>query len=188
MTTALQTTAEAAASSPSQIVERCYVRTAEALNASGAAPDNDLYKTLSKVREGQVKGSPMDFLETLARVLGHDEEMLGGAVQELGDAVASTLNPLPPSIPFASKLIAPSSFYESFDEIHNLGKLLLAPVVYAEDSDAIGTASVNPIAALMLAEEIQGVVAKRFGIRPFMTSTRLDYESWAFLCRKHFEL
>ena len=188
MSTAIRTLADTATISHGEIVETCYVRTAEALNACGAASNQELYDALSRVREGQAKGSPMDLLETLARVMGHDEEKLGGAVQALTKAVASTLNPAPPSIPFATKLISPSSFYESFDEIHELGRLLLAPVIYAEDSDAIGTASVNPIAAMLLAEQTHDAVAKRFGIRPFMTSTCLDYESWAFLCRKHFEL
>jgi hypothetical protein len=31
-------------------------------------------------------------------------------------------------------------------------------------------------------------VFRRFGIRPFVTIARLDYESWTFLSRKHFEL
>ncbi|MGJ8645168.1 MAG: hypothetical protein ACSHX9_17330 [Luteolibacter sp.] len=188
MTTAFQTPVDASSHSQSDIVETCYVRTAEALNTSGAVSDDDLFKALSNVREGQAKGSPMDLLETLARVMGHDEEMLGAEVQKLSDAVASTLCPVPPSIPFASKLIAPSSFYDSFDTMHKLGRALLTPVVYAEDTDAIGTASINPIAAMVLAEQIHYTVAKRFGIRPFMTSTRMEYESWAFLCRKHFEL
>ncbi|MEP2775208.1 MAG: hypothetical protein ABJQ29_02080 [Luteolibacter sp.] len=188
MSATFQTPVDASARSQADIVEACYVRTAEALNASGAASDNDLYKALSKVREGQEKSNPMDLLETLARVMGHDEERLGAAVQLLSDAVASTLSPVPPSIPFASKLIAPSAFYDSYDSMHQLGRKLLTPVVYAEDTDAIGTASINPIASLILAEQIHHTVAKRFGIRPFMTAARMEYESWAFLCRKHFEL
>ena len=61
-------------------------------------------------------------------------------------------------------------------------------MVYAEDTDAIGTASANPIAAAILADEIRAQVHKRFGIRPFVTIARLEYESWTFLARKHFEL
>lgn len=173
---------------PAEIVEECFIRTAEALTQAGAATDNDIYKTLASVRESQEKNNPSDFLETLARVQGHDEEHIGPVVGSLGDAVASTLNSSPPSVPFASKLIAPSAFYDSFDAMHKLGKLLLTPVIYAEDTDAIGTASVNPIAAIMLGDEILYAVGKRFGIRPFITNTRMEYESWAFLCRKHFEL
>ncbi len=174
--------------SQEDIVELCIVRTAEMLSKTGAARDNDIFKALSQVREGLAKGDPMDLLETLARVMGTDEERLGPAVQSLSDSVASTLNPGPPSVPFASKLIAPSAFYESFDAMHKLGRMLLTPVLYAEDTDAIGVGSINPIAALVLGEEIHSVVAKRFGIRPFITTARMEYEAWAFLCRKHFEL
>ena len=170
------------------LVELCYFRTVDALTMSGVASEGDIFQALTKVRDGLAKDQPLDFLETLARVLGTDEERLGGMVHTLSEAVASTFMPAPPSIPFASKLIAPSAFYESFDAIHKLGRALLAPVLYAEDTDSIGTGSVNPIAATILAEEIHVVVFRRFGIRPFMTTARMEYESWAFLCRKHFEL
>ncbi len=171
-----------------EIVELCFVRTAEALSTAGAAKDAEIFKALGQVREGLVDGRPMDLIETLARVMGTDEERMGAMVHTLSDAVASTLNPSAPSIPFASKLIAPSAFYDSFDGMHKLGKALLVPVLYAEDTDAIGTGSVNPVAALILGEHIYNAVTKRFGIRPFMSSARMEYESWAFLCRKHFEL
>ena len=111
-----------------------------------------------------------------------------GIVRTLGDRVATILNPSPPLIPFAGKLIAPSAFYDSFDHLHKIARVLLSPVIFAEDTDAIGTASANPVAAVILAEEIRGTVFKRFGIRPFVTVARLDYESWTFLSRKHFEL
>ena len=43
-------------------------------------------------------------------------------------------------------------------------------------------------AAAIFASAIQDSVFRRVGIRPFLTVVRLDYESWTFLCRKHFEL
>lgn len=183
-----ETVSRMPARSSEDLVETCFALTAEALKSSGAANESEILKALGSVREGQARGEPLDFLETLARIQGHDEERLGAAILALGDAVASTMNPVPPAIPFASKLIAPSAFYDSFEAVHKLGKALLSPVVYAEDTDAIGTASVNPIAAQILGEEILFLVGKRFGIRPFMTVARMEYESWAFLCRKHFEL
>jgi hypothetical protein len=170
------------------VVETCFVRTAEALSHAAAASNEDIFKALTICREAQSMGKPVDLIEELARVLGYDEEHVSRAISELSAAVASTMHPIPPHIPFASKLIAPSSFYESFDALHKLGKALLVPVLYAEDTDAIATGSVNPMAASIFAEEIYQAVAKRFGIRPFMTVVRMDYESWPFLCRKHFEL
>lgn len=176
------------ASTPVEIVDTCFMRTAEALSTSRMASDDEIRAALSIVRESMVNGKPLDLLETLARVQGHEEERIGAAIQTLGDAVASTMSPTPASIPFASKLIAPSTFYDSFDSMHELGKLLLTPVLFAEDTDAIGTGSINPIAAQILGMEIHRSVSKRFGIRPFITNARMEYESWAFLCRKHFEL
>ncbi len=169
------------------IVESCLVKTAEALSQVGAASDDDIFKALTMAREAQNNGKPVDLIEITARVLGHDEEHISKAISELSSAVATTMSPSPPYIPFANKLIAPSAFYESFDALHRLGKLLLVPVLYAEDTDAIATGSVNPIAAKIFSEQVYQVVSKRFGIRPFITVVRMDYESWSFLCRKHFE-
>ncbi len=180
---------EASASDASAaIIESCLVKTAEALSQVGAASDDDIFKALTMAREAQNNGKPVDLIEITARVLGHDEEHISKAISELSSAVATTMSPSPPYIPFANKLIAPSAFYESFDALHRLGKLLLVPVLYAEDTDAIATGSVNPIAAKIFSEQVYQVVSKRFGIRPFITVVRMDYESWSFLCRKHFEL
>lgn len=143
---------------------------------------------MAAAREDHALGKPADLLEALARVQGHGEEHLGPAILDLGNRTANTLTPYAPLIPFAGKLIAPSAFYESFDHIHKVARALLSPVIYVEDTDAIGTASANPIASAILADEIRNVVFKRFGIRPFVTIARLDYESWTFLTRKHFEL
>lgn len=168
--------------------EECLLRTAEALHEARAASAAEISQTIAIVRESHASGKPTDMLETLARLQGHAEEHLSPAILELGNKVAHTRNPYAPLVPFAGKLIAPSAFYDSFDQIHKLARLLLSPVIYAEDTDSIGTASVNPVAAAILAAEIESAVFKRFGIRPFLTVARLDYESWTFLTRKHFEL
>lgn len=170
------------------IFAACLEQTAEALLFSQAATQADLTQALDAVHQAHANGHPLDLLEAVARAQGHQEEFFGRIIRTLGDKIAATLNPSPPLIPFAGKLIAPSAFYDSFDHIHRLAKTLLSPVIYAEDTDAIGTASVNPVASVLLAEEIRNTVFKRFGIRPFVTAARLDYESWTFLSRKHFEL
>ena len=168
--------------------EICLQRTAGALHEARAATPAEVSQAISTAREFHVQGKPMDLIEVLARVQGHGEEHLGAAILELGNRVAATLSPYSPLIPFAGKLIAPSAFYDSFDQIHKLARTLLSPVIYAEDTDSIGTASANPVACAILADEIRASVMKRFGILPFVTTARLDYESWTFLSRKHFEL
>lgn len=168
--------------------EVCLERTASALHEVRAATPTELSHVVSTARESHALRKPADLLEELARFQGHSEEHLAPVILDLGNKVASTLSPYAPFVPFAGKLIAPSAFYDAFEQVHKLAKILLAPVIYAEDTDSIGVASVNPVAAAILAEEIQASVFKRFGIRPFVTMARLDYESWTFLTRKHFEL
>lgn len=171
-----------------EFAEVCLQQTAEALHQARVGTPADISQAISAVRGDHARGVPSDLLVGLARVQGHEEEHISSAVLNLGNRVASTLAITVPVIPFGDKLIAPSAFYDSFDRIHKIARVLLSPVIYAEDTDAIGTASVNPIACAILAEEIRTHVFKRFGIRPFVTIARLEYESWAFLTRKHFEL
>lgn len=168
--------------------ETCLARTEEALHEARAATPAELSHAIATAREAHALGKPADLIEVLARVQGHDEEHLSRAMLDLANKVAATLPVYQPLIPFGAKLIAPSAFYDSFDHLHKVARVLLSPVIYAEDTDAIGTASVNPLASAILAEEIRTTVFKRFGIRPFVTATRLDYEGWTFLSRKHFEL
>lgn len=168
--------------------EICLIQTAEALHQTRSGTPSEISQATAQVRESHARLIPADLIEALARVQGHDEERISLAILELGNRLASTFPISVPLIPFGGKLIAPSAFYESFDRVHKIARVLLSPVLYAEDTDAIGTASVNPIAASLIAEEIRSQVFKRFGIRPFVTIARLEYESWTFLARKHFEL
>jgi hypothetical protein len=167
--------------------ETCLLQTAEALHEARAGTPADISQAIAATRENHAREIPSDLLEVMARILGHDEEHLSPVILDLGNKIAATLNPSAPLIPFGGKLIAPSAFYESFDQIHKIARVLLSPIIYAEDTDSIGTASANPVAAAILADEIRATVSKRFGIRPFVTVARLDYESWTFLTRKHFE-
>jgi hypothetical protein len=171
-----------------ELVEACLEQTAEALVFTRAASQVEVSHATDIVRKAQAEDRPLDLIEAVARVQGHQEEHLSGIIQTLGDRLAAILNPSPPLIPFAGKLIAPSAFYESFGRVHKMARALLTPVIFVEDTDAIGVASANPIAATILASKIQELVLRRFDIRPFLTVVRLNYESWTFLTHKHFEL
>lgn len=169
-----------------ELAEICLLQTADALHSARAGTPTEISKGISLAREDHAEKKPSDLIEILARIQGHDEEHLGPAILELGDKVASTLPPYAPLIPFAGKLITPTAFYDSFESIHQIARILRCPVIYAEDTDSIGIASVNPVASKVLAEEIRAAAFKRLGVRPFITIARLDYESWTFLIRKHF--
>ena len=171
-----------------ELVEACLEQTAEAILFTRTANQLEVSHAIGAVRESLAFGKPLDLMEAVARVQGHQEEFMGGIIRTMGDKLATVLNPSPPLIPFAGKLIAPSAFYESFERLHKTARALLTPVIFVEDTDSIGVASVNPIAANLFAIKIQETVSHRFDIRPFLTIARLDYESWSFLTHKHFEL
>lgn len=168
-------------------VEECLQRTATLLLETGAASRDDLVHVVHQTRAARSHGNTGDLLENLALHLGHQEERLAEAVARYAEKIASKLSPHPPSIPFASRFVDPATFYDNFPEIRKLGHALLAPVIYAEDSDAIGTGSINPIAAMILGEEIQAAVSRRFEVNPFVTSVILEYPSWRDLTRKQFQ-
>lgn len=170
------------------IADDCAIQTAILLHETLSATENELQKTLEIVRDSHASGKPCEFIETLARVQGHAEEHVGAAIMNLSNRMSMAMQPLIPVIPFAGKIIAPTAFYDLYGQMQILGKILLSPVLYAEDTDAMGIGSVNPIAANMLGENIISTVHRRLGIRPFVCTARLDYETWAFLTRKHFEL
>jgi len=168
-------------------VEECLERTATLLLQAGAASKQDLINAITIARQSHARGVPADLLETLCIAQGHTEEQLPAIIQSFSDKISITLTPSPPMIPFAGKLITPSAFYEAFPDLRQLGAALLGPVIYAEDSDAIGTAALNPVAATIMAEEIMAAVARRYNIRPFVTAVVLDYASWTTITRKHFQ-
>jgi hypothetical protein len=168
------------------VFEACLEKTSHTLLAVKAATPSEVSEAAELCRKSKHEGGHIDLLEAIANIQGREEAQMCDAVNALAEKLSITLNTVPPLIPFAGKLITPTAFYESFDRIHRIAADLLVPVVFVEDTDAIGVASINPIAAEMLSQIIQDAVSRRFGIRPFMTILRLDHESWSFLTRKHF--
>lgn len=165
----------------------CLQRTATALYESGAATEAEIQAAAHQCYQSLDRSENVELIEYVARAQGHDEARIGEAIRKLSDRAASTMATPPCHIPFASKLIAPNAFYGTYPEIHRICKELLCPVLYAEDTDAIGVASINPVATTIIAEKIGEIALSRVNIRPFVTTALMDYESWCFLTRKHFE-
>ncbi|MEM1085047.1 MAG: hypothetical protein AAGI48_13125 [Verrucomicrobiota bacterium] len=166
----------------------CLDLTIEAFETSKVATGEEIARVRLRFGQAVKEGEPVDAIHLLARTQGVEEEHMGQELARITHAVSTVIHPSPPLVPFAGKLIAPSSFYESYTQLHELARALLSPVIYAEDTDSIGTGALNPIAARIMADEIGAAVSRRFGIHPFTTSVRLDYDSWTFLNRKHFGL
>jgi hypothetical protein len=170
------------------LVARCLEGTVDALRQTGAANDREIIAAYRLIEDEATQSTPIEFLVAVARIQRVDDELMIPAISRLSEAIASTLPTPPPLIPFADKLITPSAFYENFQDLLAMARAIMAPVIFAEDTDAIGVGSVNPFAARLLAMEIRAAVDARHGIKPFVNVVRIDYESWTFLLRKHFAL
>jgi len=168
-------------------VEECLQRTATALFQTGTAGKDDLIHAMHLVRQSHSHGTPADLVETLAKHLYSDDAQVAAAVATYGERISSTLTPTLILVPFAGKFITPSAFYENYPDLQKLGSSLMAAVTYAEDADAIGTASINPIASVILGEEISAAVARRVNVNPIVTSVLLEHQSWVTMIRKHFQ-
>ncbi|NJR43656.1 MAG: hypothetical protein HC767_14420 [Akkermansiaceae bacterium] len=167
--------------------EACLIRTAEILHESQAVPDSEISHGIGVAREAHTAKQPAELLEVICRKKGHEGENLSKAILELGHVVASYVSPYAPNVPFGGKLILPAAFYDKYPVLQKLASALRSPVIFAEDTDAIGTASVNPVATEILAEQIRQQMLALTGIQPFVTIARLDYDSWNFILRKHFD-
>ena len=170
------------------LAESCLEQTAAALHAAGAVSATELSAGIALARKSHAMGKPADLLEVIAKIRGDAEARFGDAILDLGDEVAASLSPYQHVMPFGGRLLAPSAFYESYDHLHKIAKVLLSPVIYAESNNAIGTASINPLASRIMADEICDIVFKRTGITPLVTTVRLDFDSWIYLSHKHFKL
>lgn len=171
-----------------ECMSECLDLTIAAFEDSKVASEEEIARLRLRFGHAEKADEPVDIIHLLARIQGTEEERMGIETARISNAVASVISPSPPLIPFAGKLMAPSSFYEAYTQLHELARALLSPVIYAEDTDSIGTGALNPIAARIMEKEIAAAVSRRFGIHPFTTAVRTDYDSWTFLSRKHFGL
>lgn len=170
--------------------EACTRHTAAALRESEAATPEEIEAAEILCNQAHHSGRSQDLIELIAIAragAGADVEQVAAIVLEIAEAAASTLATPPALVPFAAKLITPSAFYAGFDDIRRAAQHLRCPILFAEDTDAIGTGSINPVTATIMADFIDKSVLSKSGIKPFVTAARMDHPGWTALNRKHFE-
>jgi len=171
-----------------QLHESCITHTASALRESGTASHEEIESALLHFQHSWQATGFQDLIELIAIARGGDDMALANAaVLEMGEGVASSLATPPALVPFAGKLITPTAFYNKFTAVRAAAAHLHCPILFAEDNDAVGTGSINPVAAVLMADFIETSVHSLTGIKPFVTAVRMDYPSWMALNRKHFE-
>ena len=137
----------------------------------------------------ELKGSAsVEILETIVRLSTTSPRDIPQFIRQLGNAVAKTLKRNVPFVPMAGRMQLPLAFYERHETVRPFAKALLAPILFAEESEVIGVGSINPRAALHSANLIADTIAETEPVRPFATVVRLDYDTWQSLLQKQFGL
>lgn len=168
------------------VLEHALIRTMAMLQQSNLASAEDCSQVSATVRKNWQAGNGSDPIDCLARLRAGDGEMLDASIDMISLKMANSL-PLPPTrVPFAGKLIPPTALYEKNPDIELLCRLMLVPISYAEDFDVLGLASINPYFVDALSVSITEYAKEQTGIRPIISTIRLDYIGWAKMCKKHF--
>lgn len=172
-------------------VEHALIRTMAMLQQHNLASAEECTQVSAKVKRNWEAGKGCDPIDCLAKLqAGSTEtgtgELLDANIDTISVKLAQTL-PLPPTrVPFAGRLIPPASLYEKNPDIEVLCRLMLVPIVYAEDLDVIGIASINPYFVDTLSASIAEYAKEKTGIQPIISAIRLDYVNWVKMCKKHF--
>lgn len=168
-------------------LEHALIRTLAMFQQYNLATSEDCNQVAEKVKRDWLAGKGSDPVDCLARLRAGNGEMLDASVEAISVKLADTLPETPTRIPFAGRLIAPTSLYEQNPYIFSICKLMRVPIAYAEDLDVLALASVNPYFMDALSVSIGDYAMQHIGTQPIISSIRLDYAGWVNMCNKHFK-
>ncbi|BDS08500.1 hypothetical protein NT6N_35400 [Oceaniferula spumae] len=168
------------------VLEHALIRNLAMLQQHNLASAEDCSQVAASVRRSWESGKGADPIAGLARLRAGNGNMLDASVEMISSKMAKSLPFAPTRVPFAARLIAPTSFYEKYPQITLLCKLMLVPIVYSEDLDVIGIGSINPFFADTLAAALADEIRQVSPVQPIVSIVRLDYVGWMKMCEKHF--
>lgn len=168
-------------------LEHALIRSLAMLQQHNLATAEDCSQVAATVRGHWEENRGADPIDCLARLRAGGGDMLDAIVEMLSKKLAQSMRATPSRVPFASRLIPPSSLYEQFPNVTLQCRLMQVPITFAEDADVLGLASINPYFADALAYSIKEELKQANGISPVVSVVRLDYISWRKMCAKHFK-
>jgi len=168
------------------VLEHALIRNLAMLQQYNLASAEDCSQVAAAVRRSWEAGSGADPINGLARLRAGGGNMLDASVEMISSKMAKSLPYAPTRVPFAARLIPPTSFYDKYPQIALLCRLMMVPIAYTEDLDVIGIASINPFFADTLAASILEELKQISPVQPIISVVRLDYVGWMKMCEKHF--
>jgi len=168
------------------LLELALIRNLAVLQQNNLASAEDCSRVAAEVRICWEQGKGADPVDGLARLRVGEGEMLAPNVETISLKMAKALPYIMPRVPFASRFIRPSTFYEKYPHIEQICRLMMVPITFREDLDVIGVASINPFFADTLVTALADELKDYSSVKPIVSAVRLDYMSWAEMCGKHF--
>ena len=173
-------------SSPLATDPGCLGQTCALLEEHGLATPAEL-KELRHHGHGPLKGPrPWDPLEFLAALRIREPEARALEVERIGRSLSHSLGQPLALIPFASRMQTPSVFYDMNEALLADCRKLMTPVLYAEESEVIGSGAINPAALQISTRTIMQFIADKTGTTPIVSSVLLHHEGWISLCQQQF--
>ena len=168
------------------LLELALIRNLAMLQQHNLASAEDCSRVAAEVRVCWEQGRGADPIEGLARLRVGEGEMLAPHVETISQQMVKSLPYIMHRVPFASRFITPTSFYEKYPHIEQICRLMMVPITFTEDLDVIGVASINPFFADTLVTALVDELKDYGSVNPIVSAVRLDYESWTKMCEKHF--
>jgi len=168
------------------LLELALIRNLATLQQHNLASAEDCSQVSAEVRGSWERGIGADPLEGLARLRVGEGNMLASNVEEISLQMAKSLPYTMHRVPFASRFITPTSFYEKYPHIEQICRLMMVPITFTEDLDVIGVASINPFFADTLVSAMADELKDFSPVAPLVSAVRLDYAGWSQMCEKHF--
>jgi hypothetical protein len=131
--------------------------------------------------------APGTILPVMADLRRIEEGMKSQTIEKWARDMSPVLKRRYPLVPFASRLLTPTAIYEKYPAVKNWAEQARCPIVYAEDTDVIGFGVINPVAGVVLAEQVSAFFQEKTGVMPFISLFLLTFDSWRFLSERQFD-
>lgn len=165
----------------------CLERTYMLLREHGLATPEELRRLAEVGQQPRAGDRQKDPLEILVDLRVSDEDKRPGEIERMGRAISQMIETPLVLVPFANRLPTPTSFYDTYPTIFELCQALMTPVIFAEESEVVGIASINPVALLLMEEHVLQNMSEVTGTRPMVTQLLATHEVWDSICRKQLE-
>jgi len=171
-----------------RMLRQCYQGVAQALHSSEVIPSSwkDWYRNFTDSHD-KFEKDPIELL--VHNMCEAEPEIYSHAtlVHKIRDEINTITESKLPKLPFATRLLTPSSFYESYPEAAHLSQIMSCPIAYAEGNEVLGIGTINPIAGNLLKDLLTQELKAKHKFSPFIFVALVNHRGWSLMMEKHFK-